>query len=107
MSCMLKVKEQSPISSAEDEEAIQQFLLTEGRWSVFEYLVYANLCVSLSNAVYDRLLAVMVYKYVEFYLSRYDVAFVGTFYNILARYLKELDYDRLLCSLDIVLDFSV
>ena len=107
MSCIAKIKEQSPVFSAEDEECIQQFLLTEGRWFHFEYLVYANLCHSLSNRINDRLLRHMVTKYQEFHLSRYDEAFVGAFYNLSARYLKDADYDRALSMLDIVADFPV
>lgn len=107
MSCIRKVKEQSPIFRREDEDSIQQFLLTLGRWFHFEYLVYANLCHRLSNTVNDRLLVHMVNKYQLFHLSVYDQAFVGTFYNISARYLKLRDYDRRLSNVLIVRDFPV
>ena len=107
VSCIANIRKQNPVFSIEDEECIQQYLLADGAWYHFEYLVYSNLCHSLSNRVNDRLLRHMLKKYREFHLPSYDEAFFGAFYNISARYLQDADYKRASAMLNMVKEFPV
>ncbi len=105
VSCIANLEKKNRIFSDEEEERIQQFLLAEGPWFHFEYLIYANLCHSLSHPINDRILRHMLKKYREFHLSSYDEAFFGTFYNISARYLQDRDYERSSTMLDMISEF--
>lgn len=93
-SYLAELERTDPRLSASDAEFVEAYLLKDGRWFGFEYIVFANLSYGLSSHLNNRLLSKMIREYESFHLSHYTDFFMQTFYNLSVLFLERGDYQN-------------
>lgn len=89
-----ELNDESTLLDESDILFIEEYLLAEGKWYRFEYVVFANLARSLPFSLNLKIVKRMLAKYEAFHLPEYTELLVGALYHLSIDALRQKNHQE-------------